>query len=1158
MAYERLRKMAGKTNNHPRQTVTQNNWQGVNYVDSEMSQGQVPFAQNVDFGNPIGDAAKRGGLENLFTSLGAGGIKGLHNFKHSSGEVFLLAHDTKLYRASGGSGSTTVTTTGDFLAGTNMNTYPASNNLTMLPLAASTFARNSTKYDSAGAEIAIDTPSYEDGKFAHGVHMEEGTTNLLTANQASVETDLTGLGVYSGATITRDTTEKWQGTASMKVVTNGVAVHEGAKTYPATSVFASTTYTGSAWVKVPAGATIQLMLSDWVDKSNAVTITGTGEWQRYSVTITTDSHTTLQLVFQTVTTIQAITFYVDGLQIEQKAYATSFQLPGTARVADSLYYTPTNPLADDWFVSGFWKPDFASTVASTDLMTLLCLYADASNGFYLWYDPTLDKLQLTKAYDGITADVSSVTLTFSAGSVISFAVAHVLGDYGDIASGMHLWYKIDSGAVVHRSSSDSVMPTSPTKVYVGCNPDDGSLVANGVIDAVKLVEVANADDASITVNNTWAEAHLTATTAPAADLITVLMAQMDDALTCTRSATGVWMRQLTLGYNTLKTATLSWNQSTPAGTSVNWKTRSSTKSITNSSELFAFLANPTWTDWHTVAVSGDAATLGNVIEVRIEFTGTDAATATVNDFTVAYTTDFTATTEVDLTPLGRTLTGNRVRFADWDDNCSCADGERPFLVYMDGATAKVRALGVDPPTTAPTIAAGASTGLTGDYYAKVTYVNDDDIEGNPSSASAKLTVANQDIAWSAIPTGPTGTAKRKLYRTKAGGSVYYYVATISDNTTTTYTDATADASLLVAMDDDNNIPPDATIVYEFMNYMMYVYAGDESQLWISKVGSPEQVQNITGSMNYKQFSGPILGIESINNALVVHGGDFVDIITATGGFIFDPSPTVDTTIIRHIDKNGALSQESIAICVDPELRQIMVFPTQTGVRFLMPGLQDESLESVPLSRNIQPYFDRSVNRYNMAACFYNNYYLLAFTHQEAGATAAGSNNVIFAFDYRNKQWYGPWTIEASCFAVVSNYLFCGCADTGKVYQMFTGSSDDGAAIEIILDLPVVSPNGIEYTYRFPRFLVEVSAGSTTTSTTVAPKIDDSEATVSLGTLSSSFTGTTRPGHDSIRSKKYQIPLPAGHALSHRISDSSTNPLSIQSVITEYEVLGLRT
>lgn len=98
---------------------------------------------------------------------------------------------------------------------------------------------------------------------------------------------------------------------------------------------------------------------------------------------------------------------------------------------------------------------------------------------------------------------------------------------------------------------------------------------------------------------------------------------------------------------------------------------------------------------------------------------------------------------------------------------------------------------------APSGAAVAGSGLgIGAYKYAVTNV---DVVGGESLPGAQVTVTtstgNQKVNLTAIPTGPTATAKRNLYRTTAGGSQLKFLAQIADNTTTTYTDTTADGSL---------------------------------------------------------------------------------------------------------------------------------------------------------------------------------------------------------------------------------------------------------------------------------------------------------------------------------------------------------------------------
>lgn len=57
------------------------------------------------------------------------------------------------------------------------------------------------------------------------------------------------------------------------------------------------------------------------------------------------------------------------------------------------------------------------------------------------------------------------------------------------------------------------------------------------------------------------------------------------------------------------------------------------------------------------------------------------------------------------------------------------------------------------------------------------------------------TAAANQVAVSAIPTGPSGTTSRRVYRTAVGSSQLKLLTTIADNVTTAYTDSTADASL---------------------------------------------------------------------------------------------------------------------------------------------------------------------------------------------------------------------------------------------------------------------------------------------------------------------------------------------------------------------------
>lgn len=93
---------------------------GCGYASSifAKSPNKSPFGQNADFGAPMGAIPKVLGYESVIPSLGPGGIKGLHNWEHSTGEKLLAARGKDLYLLSGESGSISKSTQADWEAGT--------------------------------------------------------------------------------------------------------------------------------------------------------------------------------------------------------------------------------------------------------------------------------------------------------------------------------------------------------------------------------------------------------------------------------------------------------------------------------------------------------------------------------------------------------------------------------------------------------------------------------------------------------------------------------------------------------------------------------------------------------------------------------------------------------------------------------------------------------------------------------------------------------------------------------------------------------------------------------------------------------------------------------------------------------------------------------
>ena len=108
----------------------------------------------------------------------------------------------------------------------------------------------------------------------------------------------------------------------------------------------------------------------------------------------------------------------------------------------------------------------------------------------------------------------------------------------------------------------------------------------------------------------------------------------------------------------------------------------------------------------------------------------------------------------------------------------------------------------EPAPFAPTVALAAPVAAgnvdNGAHRYLSTFVTaDGETEAGVESASVTVSdkTVNGKIAVSDIQIGGSAVTARKLYRTKAGGSVFYYHSTISDNVTTSIVDNVADAAL---------------------------------------------------------------------------------------------------------------------------------------------------------------------------------------------------------------------------------------------------------------------------------------------------------------------------------------------------------------------------
>lgn len=135
-----------------------------------------------------------------------------------------------------------------------------------------------------------------------------------------------------------------------------------------------------------------------------------------------------------------------------------------------------------------------------------------------------------------------------------------------------------------------------------------------------------------------------------------------------------------------------------------------------------------------------------------------------------------------------------------------------MLDDFDPAAPAATKAGLKAPTGKVTAAAGGTGNLNGTYRWRVTFESSSH-ESDPGPIGDPLTVTNQSVNLSNIPTASDPTVQRR-HVWRLGGSVpeWRHVGTINDNTTTTATDNVSDLDLGRLLSFDRGAPPSGITV----------------------------------------------------------------------------------------------------------------------------------------------------------------------------------------------------------------------------------------------------------------------------------------------------------------------------------------------------------
>jgi len=231
-----------------------------------------------------------------------------------------------------------------------------------------TFTRNSVAYTSNGAQVGVDIPRFEQGKFDKAVMVEEGTTNLLQYSEDfsqsvwfKTRVDISSAGTYLNYPVTRFTpnTPGQPSEVSQTFLSSGAA---------------NRTFTWSFWARGQTNR--QFRVNFYGGASVSYTINLTTEWQKFVITHTFPPNATSariqwgRVFIYHLRTLNVAPYWgvdytdwieVAGVQVEEKPYATSYikttsssatRSPETLTIPTAGVLNPQEGTVEFWLPAG--------------------------------------------------------------------------------------------------------------------------------------------------------------------------------------------------------------------------------------------------------------------------------------------------------------------------------------------------------------------------------------------------------------------------------------------------------------------------------------------------------------------------------------------------------------------------------------------------------------------------------------------------------------------------------------------------------------------------------------------------------------------------------------------------------------------------------------
>lgn len=433
----------------------------------------------------------------------------------------------------------------------------------------------------------------------------------------------------------------------------------------------------------------------------------------------------------------------------------------------------------------------------------------------------------------------------------------------------------------------------------------------------------------------------------------------------------------------------------------------------------------------------------------------------------------------------------------------------------------VRALCPVPPSSAPRLAAGSSTGLTGVRLVKVSHAIKNTETGELYAesplgpASNSVTLANQSLAGTNTPISPQASVNtRRIYATTIGGSVYFHWFDLDDNTVTAWEDNLADAGLSLDANevDDLGCPPGSA-----PGTRMELIVAWKDRLW-GKSSDPTLCDHAIYSNNRQpwawpednDFPIPPVGQDAEGITAYAPRRDELGVSRRNAVYKIVPSGTTFQVIQVKLGK-GWIAPDSITVIND------VAYGLGTDGVYQWTGDDFDCISD----EKVRAWFttDTYFNRAEFPNAFGN--YNPATNSYELHLAAAGSTDINrwVSFCLTNRQWYGPH--KTAAFTPTCRILgrdsnntdvpYIG-ASNGFLHSMNHATRTDGQSSAIEFDARIIlhaNTPDIDKMWEQIDILSKVEASGTLTITPTVGGLDASASTALTHTLT---TGREKLGY----------------------------------------------